>query len=266
MQYSNQKPLDPLIVNVFPLAVGQSSTYTLYEDAGDSTAYQRGEDARTKISAIQDGDVLLVDIAAAEGSYQKMLSTRAYEIRLPGDWPPALVMANGRTLNYAPQKGTPGWRFEGNTLTTVIDVPSMPVNQPISIRVARAATLFSRRAELDGFAGAMTRLREAYDALNQTWPLAWSPDELIDARQTGDRLSYFPQQAAEQLTHYREVLPQAIAKARELEKPPSQAVVDSLAKKFNLDPNSDLVKMKVAELKDRVARANAALADMPNPQ
>ena len=37
MQYSNQKPLDPLIVNVFPLADGQSSTYTLYEDAGDST-------------------------------------------------------------------------------------------------------------------------------------------------------------------------------------------------------------------------------------
>ncbi len=46
----------------------------------------------------------------------------------------------------------------------------------------------------------MTRLREAYDALNQTWPIAWSPDELIDAMQTGDRLSYFPQQAGELLT------------------------------------------------------------------
>ena len=35
MQYSNQKPLDPLILNVFPLADGQTSHYTLYEDAGD---------------------------------------------------------------------------------------------------------------------------------------------------------------------------------------------------------------------------------------
>ena len=113
------------------------------------------------------------------------------------------------------------------------------------------------------FAGTMTRLREAYDALNQTWPLAWSPDELIDAMQTGDRLSYFPQKAAQQLTHYREVLPKAIAKAKELEKPPSQEQVNALAKKFNLDPNSELVRHKVAEFKDRVARASAALADIP---
>jgi hypothetical protein len=84
--------------------------------------------------------------------------------------------------------------------------------------------------------------------------------------QTGDRLSYFPQKAAEQLTHYREVLPKAIAKAKELEKPPSQEQVDALARKFKLDPKSDLVKMKVAEFKDRVARANAALADVRNRQ
>ena len=99
MQYSNQKPLDPLIVNVFPLAEGQTSTYTLYEDAGDSRAYQQDADARTEIRAIEDADVLLVDIAAAKGTYQGMPAARAYEIRLPGDWPPGLVMVNGRTLN-----------------------------------------------------------------------------------------------------------------------------------------------------------------------
>ena len=140
----------------------------------------------------------------------------------------------------------------------------MPVDQPVSIRIAQVAALFARRAELDGFAGAMTRLREAYDALNQTWPMAWSPDELIDAMQTGDRLSYFPQNAEELLTHYREVLPKAIAKAKELEKPPSQADVQALAKKFKLDPKSDLVKQKVADFKDRIARAEAALADVRN--
>jgi alpha-glucosidase len=266
MQYSNQKPLDPLIVNVFPLASGQISTYTLYEDAGDSTAYQQGADARTEIRATEDNDVLLVGIAAAKGTYQGMPAARAYQIRLPADWPPALVMVNGRTLNRTTQKGSSGWRFEGNTLTTVIDIPSMPVNQPVTVRVARSAELFSRRSELDGFAGAMTRLREAYDALNQTWPIAWSTDELIDAMQTGDRLSYFPQQAAELLAHYGEVLPKAIAKAKEFNRPPSQVQVEALAKRFNVDPNSDLVQKKVAEFKDRVARAEAALANVRNPQ
>ena len=84
--------------------------------------------------------------------------------------------------------------------------------------------------------------------------------------QTGDRLSYFPQQAGEQLTHYREVLPKAMAKVKELEKPPSQAVIGALAKKFNVDPNSEAAQKKVAEFKDRVTRANAALADLPNTQ
>src|SRR5208283_5123938 len=63
MQYSNQKPLDPLIVNVFPLADGQSSTYTLYEDAGDSRAYQHNADAQTEIRAIQNREELAVEIA-----------------------------------------------------------------------------------------------------------------------------------------------------------------------------------------------------------
>ena len=55
MHYSNQKPLDPLIVNVFPLADGQSSTYTLYEDAGDSRAYQHNEAALDRDQLVREG-------------------------------------------------------------------------------------------------------------------------------------------------------------------------------------------------------------------
>ncbi len=266
MQYSNQKPLDPLIVNVFPLADGESSSYILYEDAADSPAYQQGADARTELRATEEGSELTMEIAAAKGTYAGMPGARASEIRLPADWPPTSVTVDGRTLPYAPAKEATGWRFEGNTLTTVINVPSSPVNQPVTVRVTRSADLFARRPDLNGFAGAMTRLREAYDSLNQTWPIAWSPDELIDAMQTGDRLSYFPQQAGEQLAHYREVLPKAAAKVKELDRPPSQAEVEALAKRFKVDPNSELVHKKVADFKDRVARAEATLADVPNPQ
>ena len=266
MQYSNQKPLDPLIVNVFPLADGESSTYTLYQDAGDSRAYQHDAATWTAISATEKRNELTVEIAPAKGTYKGMQAARAYEIRLPADWPPASVTVNGHSLTNAPPKGAPGWRFEGNTLTTVISVPSSPVNQSVTVRVTQSAELFSRRPELDGFAGAMTRLREAYDALNQTWPIAWSPDELIDAMQTGDRLSYFPQRAGEQLAHYREVLPKAIAKVKELDRPPSQSELEALARRFKVDPNSEVAQRKVAEFKERVARAEAALADVRSPQ
>jgi alpha-glucosidase len=158
-----------------------------------------------------------------------------------------------------------GWRFEGNTLTTIITVPKTSVAVPVTIRVARSTDLFARRAELDGFAGAMTRLREAYDSLNQTWPIAWSPDELIDAMQTGDRLSYYPEQAGEQLTHYRAVLPQAIARTNELAKPPSQKDIEALARRFHVDPNSEAAQKKAADYSDHCALSLAALADVANP-
>jgi len=68
-----------------------------------------------------------------------------------------------------------------------------------------------KRGELDGFAGAMTRLRAAYDALQQTWPISSPPDALIDAMQTGDRLGYHPERAVEEIAHFHEVLPKAQA-------------------------------------------------------
>jgi len=62
------------------------------------------------------------------------------------------------------------------------------------------------------------------------------------------------------------VLPKAVAKVKELERPPSQAEVAALAKRFKVDPNSELVQKKVADFKNQVARAEAALADIPGPQ
>jgi alpha-glucosidase (family GH31 glycosyl hydrolase) len=262
MLYTSQKPVDPLIVDVFPLEDGQSSSYSLYEDASKSRAYQRGEFARTELRSSEKGSELTVEIAAVKGAYAGMPKARGYEIRLPGDWPPESVVVNGRPVTYSAQEGTPGWRFEGNTLTTIVTVPRTAVNTPVTIRVRRSSSLFSRRKELGGFAGDMTRLREAYDSLNQTFPFAWSPDELVDAMQTGDRLSYYPQQAGEQLTHYREVLPQVNARVKELEGKPSQAEVEELAKRLDVDPKSELAQRKVAEFKERLARAEAALADV----
>ena len=57
----------------------------------------------------------------------------------------------------------------------------------------------------------MTRLRGAYDAMQQTSPISAPPDPLIDAMQTGDRLSYHPERAVEEIAHFHEVLPRARA-------------------------------------------------------
>ncbi|MFY9854035.1 MAG: TIM-barrel domain-containing protein [Terracidiphilus sp.] len=211
MRYTGEKPVDPLIVNVWPLTPGQTSTYSVYEDSGVAVEYQRGVFARTLIKAAQTGDVIRVELGPVEGSYLGMLQSRGYELRLPADWPPASVAVNGAAVKQAGPTGKGGWSFDGNTLTTVIPVPSQSVAAKVIIEVRRADGLTARRDELDGFAGAMTRLRGAYEAMRETSPVSDAPDLLIDAMQSGDRMSYQPENAQAEIAHFHKVLPEAQA-------------------------------------------------------
>jgi alpha-glucosidase (family GH31 glycosyl hydrolase) len=254
MRYTGEKPVDPLILAVWPLQPGATSSYEVYEDSGVSVEYQRGVFARTPVKAAQTGDTLRVEIGPVEGGYPGMAKTRAYEVRLPADWPPASVTVNGTTVRHG---GKGGWSFEGNTLTTVIPVPSGSVASRVTVEVRRAAGLTTRRDELDGFAGAMTRLRGAYDALHETWPVvADPPDVLVDAMQTGDRLGYHPERAVEEMAHFREVLPQSQWAVGGIAKTFPKAVDDYLSRMPANRRPPDLDQQKQRRL-DAMARAVA---------
>jgi alpha-glucosidase len=216
MSYTGQKPVDPLIVNVWPLEPGASSSYKVYEDSGVGVEYQKGVFTETPIRAKQTGDELSVEIGPVEGSFPGMMKERSYEIRLPADWPPESATVNGAEVKHAGPTDKDGWSFEGNTLTTVIPVPASSVEGKVTVVVRRAAGLTARRGELDGFAGAMTRLRGAYDSMHATWPVSDPPDVLTDAMQTGDRLGYHPERAAEEIALLREMLPKAQAAIEEI--------------------------------------------------
>ncbi|HTB97890.1 MAG TPA: TIM-barrel domain-containing protein [Terracidiphilus sp.] len=209
MLYTGQKPVDPLILNVWPLKDGQSASYDVYEDSGVSTEYQRGVFTQTPIKATESASALRVEIGPVKGSFPGMLKSRAYELRLPADWPPEAVTVNGVAIRQAGPLGKNGWSYEGNTLTTVIPVDHTSVDHRITVEVRRNPALVAKRVELDGFAGAMVRLRGAYDAMQKTSPVAAPPDSLIDAMQSGDRLGYHPEQAQEEIAHFHEMLPKA---------------------------------------------------------
>ena len=255
MSYTGQKPVDPLIVNVWPLNPGTTSSYSVYEDSGIAEEYQRGVFARTPIKAAQTGDTLRVEIGPVEGSYEGMMKTRSYELRLPADWPPASVTVNGVAVNRGGPTGKGGWSFEGNTLTTVIPVASSSTVSSVTIEVRRAVGVTGRRDDLDGFAGAMTRLRGAYDALQKTSPVSAPPDLLIDAMQAGDRLGYHPEKATEEIEHFRAVLPEAQDAVDAIQRGFEQRM-DEFTKRLSHDAlrNVDIESEKKSRI-DAVARA-----------
>ena len=128
-------------------------------------------------------------------------------------------MANGVVVPQAGPDRKGGWSYMGNTLTTVIPVAAASVRSKVTIEVQRAAGFTARRGELDGFAGAMTRLRAAYDALQQSSPVAAPPDALIEAMQTGDRLGYHPERAQEEMANFPEAVKKAQAAVQAMEGP-----------------------------------------------
>ena len=258
MRYTGEKPVDPLIVNVWPLSNGKSSSYSVYEDSGVSVQYQHGVFARTPIKATQSGDTLRVEIGPVQGGYPGMRMARGFEVRLPADWPPASVTVNGVALKHAGPTGKGGWSFEGNTLTTVIAVPSGSVTSHVTVEVKRAAGLTAKRGELDGFAGAMTRLRGAYDAMQITWPVSSPPDVLTEAMQTGDRLSYYPERAVEEIAHFHELLQKAQANLAETDSTFSKHLDDYLQRltKSNWRPANLDVDTERKTRSEAVARAH----------
>ena len=260
MLHTGQEPVNPLILEVWPLPSGATTSYSLYEDSGVSVSYQRGVYARTPIQATSEKDTLRVEIGPVQGSYPGMLRTRSYTLRLPDDWPPASVTVNGRAVPQG-RIGKAGWSFEGNTLTTVIPTGAFATSRKVTIVVQRAPGREAQRGEIDGFAGAMDRLRGAYDALQQCWPVAQPPDALLDAMQTGDRLSYHPETMVSEMAHFRQILPHAKAAVAALDSALG-ARLDVYAERMEKSPlrPADMAAQKQNRL-NQMARAEALMAD-----
>ena len=202
-----------------------------------------------------------VSVAPVEGRYPGMPTERAYELRLPGNWPPSAVTVNGEPLPFAKRKGTIGWRVDGDTLTTIVATPRVSVNRPLIISLRIGPDLAHNRSLLDGFAGKLARLRETYDLLNANWPVAWSPDGLVSAMQTGDRIGYFPNTVLDEVSGLKEKLaavPELIEALHATESSPAFA--------WTGESNSDHPQEKLVHYNSVINTALAHIAGIAETQ
>ena len=71
----------------------------------------------------------------------------------------------------------PGWRFDGDTLTTIIPTHSFRVTDVVMVTVKIKSEMARQRAMLDGFPedGPPARNVRHFES---TWPEGWTPDIL----------------------------------------------------------------------------------------
>ena len=187
MMHTGEKPVDPLILNVFP---GTEGATRVYEDAGNSTAYQRGECTWTPVTMKQDGGQgVRVVVGKREGAYPGMMAQRAYEFRLVNRMAPLSVEIDGRAVQRVAEGSGPGWWYDGARGTLVVRTARVNAGDEVELEVKNAVGA----PYVHGMPGALRRLREGMELIDAQWGKEWASGDLVAAVQTGNRMSRWPE-------------------------------------------------------------------------
>ncbi len=173
MKRSDERPLDTLVLHVWPGADGEAS---LYEDDGVSDGYRAADFAMTRIRNTSRGGERTIYVPRREGGYAGAVDSRGYELILHDIAPPQSVRVDGAELLQTSPPG-PGWHYDGRQLAAVVRVPPRPVTEPLEVRIALAEP-----SDLDGWLAA--GLRGQWARIDQAASLNPGdlPAILIDAR------------------------------------------------------------------------------------
>jgi hypothetical protein len=109
MQYTGEKPVDPLSVHVYGFAPAdlageaKTSAFSLYEDDGLSIAYRNGEFQRTDLRLRQTEAAVRFDVTpeSGDGTFQSV-ARRGYRLHFHGiDGAVKLVRLDGQAIPEA---------------------------------------------------------------------------------------------------------------------------------------------------------------------
>ena len=127
-----EKPVDPLVVCVYPGPNGKS---ILYEDDGLSPDYLRGAYALTPLHYQHLGTgSIRVTVGPTLGSYLGQPHKRKVIIRLPVTTVPKEVFANGKPVAES-ASGIPGYSYNPVAVTTEVRLPDISIHRQAVVTV-----------------------------------------------------------------------------------------------------------------------------------
>ena len=124
MDFSDQKPVDPLMLDVY---AGRHAEFRLYEDDGLSLDYRKGAFAWTTFR-FSPG---VLTIGASPPKFKGQLAKRAYVIRLHGLLKPERITLDGEKLD---------WTWDAKTRTTTIRLDRITTKDEHTLHIQGAGT------------------------------------------------------------------------------------------------------------------------------
>ncbi len=129
MQYSDQKPLDALILDIYG---SQSGSFNMYEDDGTSLDYRSGKHAWTPISFNKGAGRNELTVGPTKGEFSAQPAARAYELRFHGVAKPASVTVNGRKVEMS-QKAGEGWSWDKEKSVATVVVDAKKIRETVKV-------------------------------------------------------------------------------------------------------------------------------------
>jgi hypothetical protein len=134
MQYTGEKPVDPLSVHIHSFGAaeladgGRTNAFALYEDDGTSNNYQNGEFQRTDLRFRQTSDTVRFEVETESGDGQyRSVRERAYQLHFRGVLGTVTsVRLDGQEVPRvgAPEAGrTASWTTDDATGAIVVSLP-----------------------------------------------------------------------------------------------------------------------------------------------
>lgn len=122
VQYLGTKAFDDIILKVYPSG---NSSFTMYDDDGETYAYENGGMTSTLFECSESGSSVQVTVNPVEGSFEGMPTERKYSFEIQRDAEPEAVLVNGEPAE--------DWTFEGGAVK--LNVGKVPVTQKIIVEL-----------------------------------------------------------------------------------------------------------------------------------
>jgi hypothetical protein len=140
MDYTDQRALDPLTVEVF---TGKSGAFRLYEDDGTSLNYRKGEYSWTQFGFTPSSILgqYTITIGPTQGHYQGQQEKRRYKICVHGLFRPRSVRMDSNALpEIEDLQSEAGWRWDEQRHLTTINLASLRLQNPVTVTLERAGS------------------------------------------------------------------------------------------------------------------------------
>ncbi|MDW8098899.1 MAG: glycoside hydrolase family 31 protein [Anaerolineae bacterium] len=124
--FADQRPLDEITLHIYP---GGDAAFELYEDDGDTFAFERGAYAKTQL-LYSDGAMRRVTITAARGQLDGLPATRTWTLAFHDSHPPALVQVGDLVLTEGA-----GWTYDAAARTLTVHLGQHPTNEAVTVTV-----------------------------------------------------------------------------------------------------------------------------------